>query len=168
MELLWLRLANVRLHTTPRRAEWRLGSTETDIRGTRKSRVYECACTVSGGDLSPEICPACVLAELVTFRRQEGADDAEFLFIDSRGWQCSDKGVVKSWNLIVQGHITDDLGAPMQRLVSKHSARRAGAQLLTKRHRSLAEVQYMGRWGGQTVERYVAEAAAMLASHCGR
>ena len=164
IELVSLRLSSVRFHTSPRRAELRLGMTKTDIQGVGKSRVYECACLVSGGDLLAEVCPVCVLDRVVEARREEGAEDFELFFADAQWGQCAPDAVAACWNLIVAEFVTDDLGQATHRILTKHSARRAGAQLLTRRGRPLAEVQYMGRWGGQTVERYVAEAAAMLTS----
>ena len=97
-----------------------------------------------------------------------GAADSDLLFPDTFGRPCRPDAVASCWNLIVGEHVTDDLGQPSQRRLSKHSARRAGAQLLVRRGRPLAEVQYMGRWGSQTVERYVAEAAAHVATQSAR
>ena len=69
IELVWVNIQNVRIHTKPLRAELRLGITKTDICGVGKSRIYECACTASGGDLASTICPACILVRAVEARR---------------------------------------------------------------------------------------------------
>ena len=41
---------------------------------------------------------------------------------------------------------------------NEHSLRRSGAQLLARRGVPLHLIQFLGRWGGDTVKRYVAEA----------
>lgn len=103
--------------------------------------------------------------EVVESRRDAGAGDSDFLFVDGSSQQCSAGAITATWNALAAGRITDDLGHPSDRPLTKHSARRAGAQLLIRRGRPLAEVQYMGRWGSQTVERYVAEATSFINIH---
>ena len=106
--------------------------------------MYECACARSGGDLARLTCPACTLVEVVESRRDAGAGDSDFLFVDGSSQQCSAGAITATWNALAAGRITDDLGHPSDRPLTKHSARRAGAQLLIRRGRPLAEVQYMG------------------------
>ena len=50
--------------------------------------------------------------------------------------------------------------ACMEKALSEHSLRRMGAQFYARRGVPLPVIQFIGRWGSATVERYVAEALA--------
>ena len=56
----------------------------------------------------------------------------------------------------------DDAGKPVDAEVTEHTARRTGAQFHARRGLALWQIQYVGRWGGNTVEQYVAEAFAEI------
>ena len=47
---------------------------------------------------------------------------------------------------------------------TEHSARRAGAQYYARRNVPVSLIQFIGRWGGDTVRRYIAEALHDLAA----
>ena len=138
-ELIWLTLASVRIHYNPVRAELRLGATKADIRGLGCIRVHECACTSSGGDLRKDFCPACVLRTVVDIRREAGASDQDFLFVDPLGRQVSCGAVGATWNAFGSRFIRHEPGHNTRPQLSKHSGRRIGAQMLVQRGRSQAE-----------------------------
>ena len=54
----------------------------------------------------------------------------------------------------------DDTGATVPREVSGHSARRSGAQWFARRGLPLWAIQYLGRWGSDSVRLYTAQAFA--------
>ena len=88
------------------------------------------------------------------------------LFTDTAGNSCSGEAVARTWNQPMGSNVVDDLGEPSSKMRTKHSARHADAQLLVSSGRQLAEVQYMGRWGGLAVVRCAAEAAGRLTAPC--
>ena len=56
----------------------------------------------------------------------------------------------------------DDAGKPVDAEVTEHTARRTGTQFHARRGLALWQIQCVGRWGGNTVEQYVAEAFAEI------
>ena len=54
----------------------------------------------------------------------------------------------------------DGMGGVVDRKATEHTPRRTGAQFHARRGLALWQIQYIGRWGGSTVEVYVAEALA--------
>ena len=54
----------------------------------------------------------------------------------------------------------DDVGEPCDKQITGHTARRSGAQFLARRGLAVWAIQYVGRWGGDSVKLYVAQAFA--------
>ena len=105
-----------------------------------------------------------MVARVVALRVKEGAGTDDFLFVGPGGAQCTTAGMAMAWDAMAVGYVTNDAGMPTEARLTRQSPRRSGAQLLIRRGRPLAEVQYMGRWGSAVVERYVAEARAMVST----
>ena len=112
-------------------------------------------------NLGVKLCPYHILEKVVDVRIKQGAKDGDPLFSTLHGAPPSYAGIIASWRTLVHiDAVTDDWGERTEKLITCHSPRRVGAQWLTKFGLSLWQVMYIGRWGSQTVERYVAEAAA--------
>ena len=120
-----------------------LGATKTNPEGRECRRTLRCAC----GGVTRRICPVHSLVRIVTARKAEGATGKHTLFAGSGG------GAVprRSW-ILMTTRVTGTLR------LTEHSARRTGAQFYARLGVVVAIVQFLGRWGSDTVLRYVGEA----------
>ena len=125
-----------------REATLDLGPTKMDPEGRGCARTLGCLC--AAGLQGP--CPYCAMASLLPARRAAGWGDKDPLFPTRRGRAPKAKAVVLSWRRLLNRRMTG------------HSTRREGAQLLARRDVPLYLIQFLGRWGGDTVARYVGEA----------
>ena len=74
-------------------------------------------------------------------------------------------GLATAWaDLTVRTGRFDEAGEQTQKTLSEHSPRRAGTHFHIHRGLKLWQVQYIGRWGGATVEIYAGEAFARARS----
>ena len=72
-------------------------------------------------------------------------------------------GLLKAWREVTADvAMRSDLGEPVARQVTGHTARRSGAQWLARRGLPLWSVQFLGRWGSEAVRLYTAQAYAEL------
>merc|ERR1711940_345504 len=70
-------------------------------------------------------------------------------------------GIVSSWRaLLEQVPFRNDVGDVVDRAISGHSLRRTGAQWLARRGLPLWAIQYIGRWGSDSIRLYTAQAFA--------
>ena len=105
-----------------------------------------------------------ILACLTDFFHK-GAQPDDPLFCTPGGGRVTSRGLVQVWSeLCSLSTCYDDVGEQSLRGVSEHTPRRSGTQFHIKRGLQLWQVQYIGRWGGSTVELYAAEAFADLRS----
>ena len=144
-------------------AEIRLGATKTDIEGVGRRRCFLCICAKAG--FKDALCPVCALTRLLEGRcvAREEPGGASPLLVDPRGCRVGHAGLCKVWKMMLASapKLGDD-GDPIGIEVSEHTPRRTGAQFHARRGLALWQIQYLGRWGGSTVEIYVGEAFAEL------
>ena len=144
------------------KAELRLGATKMDIQGTGRRRCFSCICGESGRGRN-ELCPACALARLLRRGTDQDPPTERRLLVDPAGQHVTHAGLRKTWKLMLQAaEKLDDSGDPCEADVTEHTPRRAGAQFHARRGLALWQIQYLGRWGGNTVEVYVGEAFSDL------
>ena len=153
-----LDLAAVHLGDGSTTAELRLGATKTDTAGRGCRRCLKCTCSTA---LAKSWCPSCRLRELLARRLAAGALPSDPLFVDCAGAACTAKGVVAGWRALLRTvTFRNDVGETVAREVGGHSMRRTGAQWLARRGLPLWGIQYLGRWGGDAVRVYTAQAFA--------
>ena len=161
-EVLALKTSQCTVATGERsRAEVRLGITKMDIEGVGRRRCFLCICPTDGaGDL---LCPACALARLL--RRGEGSDARGIgkLVRGPGDGLVTHFGLCRAWRrMLADVPRFDDAGKQVEAEITEHTARRTGAQFHARRGLALWQIQYIGRWGGPTVEIYVGEAFAEI------
>ena len=127
---------------TQREASLDLCATKMDPAGTGCLRTLRCICD---GDLAGP-CPYCALASLLEARERAGLTGKDPLFPTRAGRAATAKAVCRTLSKLLGLRVTE------------HSLRREGAQLYARREVPLYLVQLLGRWGGPTVQLYVAEA----------
>ena len=158
------------------RVTWRLPSSKTDGRAVGTSRAHFCRC----GAAPPLVdCVVHALADQVAFLRRQfprswsasGPSDDLPLFPSLDGCAPAKCDFVRTFTeaAIRMGCATTS--ADGSRAITGHSLRVGGAQGLARRGVELWAIQLMGRWGGETVRRYLADshldAAARRASSSG-
>ena len=143
------------------RAEVRLGCTKMDIEGVGRRRCFLCICP--SGAAADGLCPACALSRLLAGASGGPGANAEKLVRGPAGHEVSHQGLCRAWRAMLAAVPRfDDAGKPVDAEVTEHTARRTGAQFHARRGLALWQIQYVGRWGGNTVEQYVAEAFAEI------
>ena len=125
-----------------REATLNLGPTKTDPQGRGCERTLGCIC--GKGIRGP--CPYCALAVLLPARTAAGWGRKDPLFPTTAGQAAKSKDVVNTWRRL------------LRRRLGGHSMRREGAHMYARRDVQLFLIQFLGRWGGDTVTRYVGEA----------
>ena len=120
-----------------------LAASKMDPQGRGCMRTLKCLC--ASEYQGP--CPYCSLRDLLTLRVKEGLGPKDPLFPSRSGSAASRDAAVRTIRVIV--------GLPD---ANEHSPRRAGSQMLARRFIPLFLIQFLGRWGGQTVAIYVGEA----------
>lgn len=139
------------------RAEIRLGATKTDIEGVGRRRCFLCICARGGG--TDALCPACSLRRLL----DQGGAGEDPLLRGPGGRAVDHSGLLRVWrDMLCAAQRFDDVGDAVGAEVTEHTPRRAGAQFHARRGLALWQIQYLGRWGSNTVEIYVGEAFADL------
>ena len=143
------------------RSEVKLGSTKMDIEGVGRRRCFLCICPQDGsGDL---VCPACALARLRPKEPSEEDGGDGKLVLGPGGMEVSHLGLCRAWRrMLADVPRFDDTGKQVDAEITEHTARRTGAQFHARRGLALWQIQYIGRWGGPTVEIYVGEAFAEI------
>ena len=116
---------------------------EADNEGRGKRRCFLCVCVGTvGSDVS---CPSCALEILV----------------GHRGGQVNHAGLARVWREMLKGSARyTDAGDVSEVEVTEHTPRRAGSQFHARRGLKLWQVKFLGRWSGNTVEKYAGEAFA--------
>ena len=127
-----------------------LGATKNNPEGRECSRTLRCAC----GGLTRRVCPVHSLVRIIAAMRERGATGKHPLFAGRVGRAISRK----DWVLTVRA-------ATGAARLSEHSARRTGAQYYARRGVVVAVIQFLGRWGSDTVLRYIGEAMHDRAAH---
>ena len=119
-----------------------LCATKMDTKARGCERTLKCIC--SSGLEGP--CPYHAMETLLRMRREDGWDDKDPLFPTLRGKAATSRTVVQTLRLLLRMRATG------------HTCRREGAQMYTRRSVPLYLTQYLGRWGGATVQIYASEA----------
>ena len=135
-----------------------LGPTKTDPEGRGCRRSLLCACKGTCGTGGPEgaICPVQALSSVLSERRRLGLSPKHPLFPQADGRATSARQVCADFSqLLATG-------------VSEHSFRREGAQYYARNSVQEGLIQFLGRWGGATVKRYIGEALDGQASTAAR
>ena len=118
-----------------------LCATKMDPGGRGCERTLRCSCQSFEG-----ACPYCCLAEALDQHEALGFGPKHPLFPTLTGRAPSEKSVLATIRK-VSGLAT----------AGRHSLRRVGAKVHTRRFLPLYLTQFLGRWGGNTVARYVGE-----------
>jgi len=131
-----------------------LGPTKTDPEGRGCKRTLFCACDKARGPVAiAVICPVHSLLAVIGARRSLGLSCKHPLFPQANGRATSADGVRRAFAALLKVN------------VGEHSFRREGAQFYARRGVELPIIQFLGRWGSDTVKRYVGEALGAQASH---
>ena len=125
-----------------REATLNLSATKMDTAGTGCLRTLGCIC--DSGLQGP--CPYCALAAVLAAGAGAGLGPKDPLFPTRGGKAPEKKSVVRTLRRL------------LRMPASGHTLRREGAQMLARRGVFLYLIQFLGRWGGPTVARYVDEA----------
>ena len=152
-ELAGLLIEQVAIAPGTTEATFVLGAHKTNTEAHRCERRLRCSCRRAGtgeiSELGMKVCPVHAAARILAQRAKEGMHGKLPLF--------PGKG---------QKAMTPELAresirrACREQALSEHSLRRMGAQFYARRGVPLPVIQYIGRWGSATIERYVAEALA--------
>ena len=124
-----------------------LPSSKVDYWGSGVARSLSCTCAAASRVLLP--CVVCGLWEQVAVRRMQGADAEAPLFPDASGGFPSKEGAVATLRL---------LWVALEGVISGHSPRRMGAQLLAMLGIPDATIMWFGRWGSTAVRAYLEDA----------
>ena len=139
-----------------------LGPTKTDISGRGCRRTLICACQEKVPTIGfVDVCPVHALARICVERERLGLSGKHPLFPQANGRASTVGGLCRTVSNILKGRITE------------HSFRRAGAQYYARRGVPVPVIQFLGRWGSETIFRYIGEAldatarsAARVAAAC--
>ena len=141
-----------------REASIELGATKTNPEGRECTRSLKCSCAVPGpAGLAERACPVHALVRILQERDRRGWDGKFPLFPSARGAAPSRGGAVATLRRVT--------GAVR---LTEHSLRRMGAQCYARRGVPMAHIEFLGRWGGPTVRKYVGDALAERASEASR
>ena len=124
-----------------RTATLSLSATKTDPAGTGCDRMLTCSCEHHAGP-----CGYHSLRDTLRHRKARGWGGKDPLFPTARGAAPSSQSVTRSLRTVLKLP-----GA------TEHTLRRMGAQLLARRGLHLYLIQFLGRWAGATIARYVDE-----------
>ena len=131
-----------------------LGATKTNPAGKECERTLRCSYERGEGQsLGTRACPVHALKRVLAWRTEAGFGGKHPLFPSCDGLTVMSRGVVNTLRRIADANS-----------LSEHSMRRTGAQHYARHGVPLALIQFLGRWGGPTVERYVGEALIERAS----
>ena len=126
-----------------------LGATKTNPAGRECPRTLRCCCHVrtdpqAGGEA---LCPVHALVRVLRECRRRGISRKGPLFPRCDGAAPSSSAVVSTLRAVAQTN-----------LLTEHSMRRMGAQFYARRNVPTKYIQFLGRWGGETVKKYIGEA----------
>lgn len=133
-----------------------LAATKTDPSGTGAPRRLRCTCGLhvdqaasssQGSDDHTGLCPVGAMNKVLRARHVLGLGSKDILFATQQGSVVTHNGLRTAMKQV--------LGSD---LVSEHSLRRSGAQHYARQGAPLREIQHLGRWGTDTMLRYVEEA----------
>ena len=128
-----------------------LGPTKEDVEGRGCRRTLVCACGEGGSSGVPVLCPVHAMDRILRKRAEMGLTGKHPLFPTKKGGASSAKGVCRTFSALLRVRVTE------------HSFRRAGAQYYARRGVVIGIIQFLGRWGSETVYRYVGEALDSIA-----
>ena len=133
-----------------------LAATKTDPSGTGAPRRLACTCDRCGGQASASnlasgskrsLCPIKAVLAVCRARREIGLGSKDLFFTNHRGGVVTHEGLRVTLRRVLGNE-----------RASEHSLRRSGAQHYAQVGAPLREVQYLGRWGSNTILRYFEEA----------
>ena len=133
-----------------------LGPTKEDVCGRGCRRTLLCACDNEAETLAVDICPVHAMIEIMKEREKLNLTGKHALFPQRNGTASTDRGVCGVFSKMLNLHITE------------HSFRRAGAQYYARNGVAVGIIQFIGRWGSETVYRYIDEALDAQAMHAAR
>ena len=131
-----------------------LGPTKMNPAGRDCPRALACSCDLMD---CASTCPVCSLKRVLAARSALGLSDKHCVICDEHGQAVTARIMIQSLRRVT-GVAT----------VTEHSMRRAGAQHYASRGVALFVIQFLGRWGSSTVERYVANAFVKIAALASR
>ena len=138
-----------------RSATIELGPTKTNPAGRECPRTLRCCC--GGGEStglpSSSACPVHALERVLHARAQRGMDGKMPLFPTLGGSTPTRRAVISTLR-----HLAGD------KRLTEHSMRRMGAQYYARHGVPTAFIEFLGRWGGPTVLKYIGEALRERAS----
>lgn len=123
---------------------------------------FRCTCDLAcapppSEDAFDPLCPFHLMADLFAERAKRNLSPDHALFPSEDGSVTTRKAVIESLKVITG-----------QSNVTEHSPRRSGAQWLARCGLPLWKIQFLGRWGSETVRSYVEEAFVEVAADFAR
>jgi hypothetical protein len=132
-----------------------LGPTKEDVKGRGCRRTLVCACSKTA-EVTMNICPVHAMSRILEKRDELGLTPKHPLFPSKKGRASTVQGVCRTYSMILGTRLTE------------HSFRRAGAQYYAKRGIGIGLIQFIGRWGGETIYRYIGEALDTVAMNAAK
>ena len=129
-----------------RKATIELGPTKMNPEGRSCPRSLVCSCKGEEPE-SKWCCPTHALMRIMAARRKLGLTGKHCLVCDKVGKSVTARRTIESIR-----RATGDV------LATEHSMRRSGAQWYAAKGVALFIIQFIGRWGSSTVEKYVGNA----------
>ena len=151
-ELRALKRADVSFSDDRQEATVRLPVSKTDQEGKGAERTLRCTCAIArGASKWRALCPTHACWRLW---RRARATGAEWLTCQDDGSRLSERGLARA----VETHLGPIARQGALQQWGGHSCRRGGAQFLARMGVPYATIMWMGRWGSDTVLRYIREA----------
>ena len=135
--------------------KWHLPASKTDIAAEGVFRTWGC---VGGKSMcDTPICPYHAIKEVIDHYKELNVYDPTLpMFGTAEFKTVSKKAMVASFKITVGQALGADSAVICT--IKGHTLRVAGSQQLAKRNMNLYLIQLMGRWGSDSIKRYVAEA----------
>eukprot|EP00973_Karenia_brevis_P006589 895586-Karenia_brevis.AAC.1 len=127
-----------------------LGPTKTNPEGRECPRTLNCCCHSVN---APAPCPVHALVRVLAARRQYNLVGKDALFATCLGTAPSREAVI--------GTIRKVAGCSR---ATEHTMRRSGAQYFARNGVDVRHIEFIGRWGAQTVMRYIGQALGQQAA----
>lgn len=148
---------HVRMDRDKRICYWLLPATKADVMGRGTERSWGCVCKSKPGP-----CPFCSMdAHLNRMEEVFGSPDEHDelpLFPTDSGSMVTKESMIKSFEATIIAANALDKIKHGDKKITGHVCRVAGAKMLARLGLAVAAIMLMGRWGSDTVLRYLGDA----------
>ena len=157
IELLCARTEHIVISPAPLRVTWLLPASKTDTAAAGVSRTHGCVC--QGGEAP--LCPVHVMLQLLAALPHRGRVPGPLF--PTRSGKDPTPEAIRDAIRTAAAAAGEPLTAPSpsggtRQRFGEHALRVSGAQMFARWGLALYEIQLLGRWGSDAVERYVQEA----------